>query len=65
MSRPRALIVFRTVEGQSARIATAIATELYNRGLDADIWDARVAPAPGAYTTTRWRVSRSACSRSA
>jgi menaquinone-dependent protoporphyrinogen oxidase len=49
MTKPRALIVFHTVEGQSARIATAIATELWSRGVDADVWDASVAPTPAGY----------------
>jgi menaquinone-dependent protoporphyrinogen oxidase len=49
MTKSRALIVFHTVEGQSARIATAIAAELWSRGIDADIWPAETAPAPDAY----------------
>jgi menaquinone-dependent protoporphyrinogen oxidase len=47
--KPRALVVFHTVEGQSARVATAIATELWSRGIDADVWDTAAAPAPDAY----------------
>jgi menaquinone-dependent protoporphyrinogen oxidase len=49
MSRARALIVFHSVEGQSARIATAIGTELWARGVDAEIWPAETAPAPDGY----------------
>jgi menaquinone-dependent protoporphyrinogen oxidase len=49
MSTSRALVVFHTVEGQSARIATAIATELYRRGVDADVWPAESAPPPSGY----------------
>jgi len=49
MPKPRALVVFHTVEGQSARVATAIATELWSRGIDADVWDIAKAPAPDGY----------------
>src|SRR4029079_15303573 len=49
MPKPRALVVFHTVEGQSARVATAIATELWSRGLDADVGDAASAPSPDGY----------------
>jgi menaquinone-dependent protoporphyrinogen oxidase len=47
--KPRALVVFHTVEGQSARVATAIATELWSRGIEADVWETAEAPAPDGY----------------
>jgi len=49
MPKRRVLVVFHTVEGQSARIATAVATELVARGVEADVWDAAHAPAPAGY----------------
>lgn len=49
MTKPRALVVFHTVEGQSAGIATAIAAELFARGVETDIWSAERAPAPDDY----------------
>jgi menaquinone-dependent protoporphyrinogen oxidase len=49
MPKPRALVVFHTVEGQSARVATAIATELWSRGVDADVRDITTAPTPEGY----------------
>lgn len=49
MSKPRALVVFHTAEGQSEKIASAVATELWSRGVDADVWDTRIAPAPDGY----------------
>ena len=49
MTRSRALVVFHTVEGQSAGVAAAIATELCAHGIDADVWSADVAPSPVGY----------------
>jgi menaquinone-dependent protoporphyrinogen oxidase len=49
VNEPRALIVFHTVEGQSARIAAAIAAEFWSRGVEAEIWDAVLASTPAGY----------------
>jgi menaquinone-dependent protoporphyrinogen oxidase len=49
VTRSRALVVFHTVEGRSAGIAAAIATELCADGIDADLWRVDVAPSPVGY----------------
>ena len=49
MSKPRVLIVFHTVEGQSEKIASSIAETLRSEGLDVEVHDASTAPSPAGY----------------
>ena len=54
MPKRRVLVVFHTVEGQTARIATAVATELVARGLAADNADPAGAGELVAIATDTW-----------
>ena len=49
MPKPRVLIVFHTVEGQSEKIAISIADTLRSEGLDVEMDDASTAPSPAGY----------------
>jgi menaquinone-dependent protoporphyrinogen oxidase len=49
VTKPRALVVFHSIEGQTAKIAHRLADALRSRGATVDVCDAETAPPPDAF----------------